>query len=118
MNCVNYFKNDVTVEVIAIPAPVSVPGADVVLGHVMKTNEGGIPLEQQLRRHRHSPGSGILTVEVRPDGPTRVLRITDQDKKVRERQQRAEGLVEPCQCYSFLFLPTFYFLFPSPALPP
>ena len=57
-------------------------GADVVLGHIMKTNEGGVPPEQQLRRLRHSPGSGVLTVEVRSDGPTRVLRISDQNKKV------------------------------------
>ena len=60
----------------------SVPGADVVLGHIMKSNEGGVPSEQQLCRYRHSPGSGILTVEVRSDGPTRVLRITDHNKKV------------------------------------
>ena len=58
------------------------PGADVVLGHVTKTNEGGIPVEQQLCRYRHSPGSGVLTVELRPDGPTRVLCVSDHNKKV------------------------------------
>ena len=57
-------------------------GADVVLGHVSKTNEGSVPAEQQLRRLRHSPGSGVLTVEMRSEGPTRVLHIADQNKKV------------------------------------
>ena len=64
----------------------SVPGADVVLGHIMRTNDGGIPPEQQLCRYRHSPGSGVLTVEVMSDGPTRILRITDHDKKVTHRE--------------------------------
>ena len=77
--------------VVFIPVSAPVPGADVVLGHVTKTNEGGVPFEQQLHRHRHSPGSGVLTVSVRPDGPTRVLRITDQDKKVRGRREVAES---------------------------
>ena len=58
-------------------------GVDVVLGHTSRTSEGRVPYEQQLRRYRHSPGSGQLAVEVVSDGPTRVLRIRDRNKKVR-----------------------------------
>ena len=57
-------------------------GVDVVLGHISKTNEGDVPIEQQLCRYRHSPGSGILVVELMADGPTRVLSIRDKNKKV------------------------------------
>ena len=62
--------------------PILHAGVDVVLGHVSKANEGGIPYEQQLRRYRHSPGSGRLVVEVISDGPTRLLRIRDRETKV------------------------------------
>ena len=56
-------------------------GSDVVLGHV--TGERGpIPSEQKIVRLKHSPGSGVLSVAVVSDGPTRILRITDENKKV------------------------------------
>ncbi len=56
----------------------------------MTGSEGGggektdsIPKEQEIRRMKHSPGSGVLSVLVVPDGPTRILRIVDENKKVR-----------------------------------
>ena len=53
----------------------------MVLGHV--TSEyGPIPPEQKVIRLKHSPGSGVLSVSVVSDGPTRTLRITDENKKV------------------------------------
>ena len=41
-----------------------------------------VPSEQLIRRLKHSPGSGVLSVNVISDGPTRTLRITDENKKV------------------------------------
>ena len=55
----------------------------MVLGHISKTEGGTVPPEQQMRRHTHSPGSGKLVVEVISDGPTRLLRIRDVNKKVK-----------------------------------
>ena len=40
------------------------------------------PREQEVRRMKHSPGSGVLAISVVPDGPTRILRVTDENKKV------------------------------------
>ena len=56
-------------------------GSDVVLGHV---TGGRSPIlsEQKIVRLKHSPGSGVLSVAVVSDGPTRILRITDENKKV------------------------------------
>ena len=59
----------------------------MVLGHISKTSEGIVPPEQQMRRRTHSPGSGRLVVEVISDGPTRLLRIRDWNKKVRRRRE-------------------------------
>ncbi len=42
----------------------------------------GASREQEIRRMKHSPGSGVLAVVVEPDGPTRILRVTDENKKV------------------------------------
>lgn len=56
-------------------------GADAVLGHVMG-GRGSLPREQEIRRMKHSPGSGVLSVSVVPDGPTRILRVVDENKKV------------------------------------
>ena len=56
-------------------------GSDVVLGHVTG-GRGPIPSEQKIVRLKHSPGSGVLSVAVVSDGPTRILRITDENKKV------------------------------------
>ena len=60
----------------------------MVLGHIAKSNEGGVPYEQQMGRYRHSPGSGKLVVEVISDGPTRLLQIRDRVPKVREGGER------------------------------
>lgn len=54
-----------------------------MLGHV--TGGRGsttVSPEQEIRRMKHSPGSGVLAVAVVPDGPTRILRVTDENKKV------------------------------------
>lgn len=68
-------------------------GADAVLGHVTSgqgsvagsgRGTSGVSREQEIRRMKHSPGSGVLAVIVVPDGPTRILRVTDENKKVRE----------------------------------
>ena len=56
-------------------------GADAVLG-VLSQSSAHLPREQQICRKKHSPGSGVLSVGVWPDGPTRILRVTDQNKKV------------------------------------
>ena len=56
-------------------------GIDAVLGHVAQ-GEGQHTLEQSISRMKHSPGSGVLSVSVVSDGPTRTLKITDENKKV------------------------------------
>lgn len=60
-------------------------GTDVVLGPSMPvsfvTMDNGIPLEQAICRRKLRGGSGVLTVKVIPDGPTRVLQITDIKKQ-------------------------------------
>ena len=61
--------------------PSRATGSDAVLGHVTKRDQG-VPPSQQIRRMKHSPGSGVLSVEVKSDGPTRTLRITDENRKV------------------------------------
>ena len=53
-----------------------------MLGHVT-AGRGPVPREQEVRRMKHSPGSGVLSVTVTPDGPTRILRVVDENKKVR-----------------------------------
>lgn len=39
--------------------------------------ETGIPLEQAVSRQRLRPGSGLLSVRINMDGPTRVLTVWD-----------------------------------------
>ncbi|GIY47635.1 vacuolar protein sorting-associated protein 13D [Caerostris extrusa] len=60
-------------------------GNDVVLGPSMPvsfiTLDNGVPLEQAISRRKLRGGSGVLSVKVIPDGPTRVLQITDFKKK-------------------------------------
>lgn len=57
------------------------PGNDVVLGQTqmicLVMTDSGIPVEQAICRQRLRPGSGILDVKVVPDGPTRVLQVSD-----------------------------------------
>lgn len=57
-------------------------GVDAVLGHVTYKGDSVSP-EQLLRRLKHSAGSGVLSVAVLLDGPTRILRVTDVNSKVR-----------------------------------
>ena len=54
---------------------------DATLGHLLG-GCGPVPHEQMLRRMKHSPGSGVLSVNVISDGPTRTLRVTDVNNKV------------------------------------
>ena len=42
---------------------------------VMKVKD--VPVEMQVSRQRMRPGSGLISVKVITDGPTRVLQITD-----------------------------------------
>ena len=41
-----------------------------------------VPDHQLIGRLKHTPGSGILSLKCSSDGPTRVLTITDENKKV------------------------------------
>lgn len=41
----------------------------------------GLPLEQAVCRQRLRPGSGLLSIEIRTDGPTRVLTVRDMKEK-------------------------------------
>lgn len=58
-------------------------GADVVLAKVQTGPENRVPDHQLIGRLKHTPGSGILSLKCSSDGPTRVLTITDENKKVR-----------------------------------
>ena len=46
------------------------------------TQGNNIPPEMCVERQRMRPGSGMLTVKVVTDGPTRVLQITDIKQQV------------------------------------
>ncbi|XP_063799608.1 intermembrane lipid transfer protein VPS13D isoform X1 [Pseudophryne corroboree] len=62
-------------------------GAEVVLGPDASLEHlCSVPKEQQFINQKMRPGSGVLSVRVIPDGPTRVLQITDF------RQRRSERL--------------------------
>jgi len=58
----------------------------VVLARSQTEPGGGdkehVPDYQQIGRLKHTPGSGILSLKCSSDGPTRVLTITDENKKV------------------------------------
>ncbi|XP_053546399.1 intermembrane lipid transfer protein VPS13D isoform X2 [Bombina bombina] len=61
-------------------------GADVVLGPDMSLETlGAVPREQQFINQKMRPGSGVLSVRVVPDGPTRVLQITDFNQRRNDR---------------------------------
>ncbi|XP_030278181.1 vacuolar protein sorting-associated protein 13D isoform X3 [Sparus aurata] len=85
-------------------------GAEVVLGPDSGLMEPGP--EQQFINQKMRPGSGVLSVQVLPDGPTRVLQVSDfnqrrmipsspsteqdrskEDVKKRETEQELEVLV-------------------------
>ena len=57
-------------------------GADVVLAKVLVQPDNHVPDHQLIGRLKHTPGSGILSLKCSSDGPTRVLTITDENKKV------------------------------------
>lgn len=60
-------------------------GNDVVLGPSMPVSyvsmENGLPFEQAISPRKLRGGSGVLTVKVTSDGPTRVLLISDIKKQ-------------------------------------
>ncbi|XP_044138116.1 LOW QUALITY PROTEIN: vacuolar protein sorting-associated protein 13D [Bufo gargarizans] len=61
-------------------------GAEVVLGPDASIDHmGSVPKEQQFINQKMRPGSGVLSVRVIPDGPTRVLQITDFQQRRAER---------------------------------
>ncbi|XP_077106391.1 intermembrane lipid transfer protein VPS13D isoform X2 [Ranitomeya variabilis] len=61
-------------------------GAEVVLGpDATLEHMGSVPREQQFINQKMRPGSGVLSVRVIPDGPTRVLQITDFQQRRAER---------------------------------
>ncbi|XP_027026540.2 vacuolar protein sorting-associated protein 13D isoform X1 [Tachysurus fulvidraco] len=58
-------------------------GAEVVLGPDSGLLEK--PPEQQFINQKMRPGSGVLSVQVVPDGPTRVLQISDLNQRRNNR---------------------------------
>uniref|UniRef100_A0A803TXG1 UBA domain-containing protein n=1 Tax=Anolis carolinensis TaxID=28377 RepID=A0A803TXG1_ANOCA len=61
-------------------------GAEVVLGpDTAMEMLGPVPPEQQFVNQKMRPGSGVLVVRVIPDGPTRVLQITDFNQRRNDR---------------------------------
>lgn len=60
-------------------------GAEVVLGPDSSVELlGPVPPEQQFVNQKMRPGSGMLSIRVIPDGPTRALQV------------RIEGLTQLC----------------------
>ncbi|XP_058408923.1 intermembrane lipid transfer protein VPS13D isoform X7 [Diceros bicornis minor] len=61
-------------------------GAEVVLGPDTSMELlGPVPPEQQFIDQKMRPGSGILSIRVIPDGPTRALQITDFSQRKSDR---------------------------------
>ncbi|XP_071883051.1 intermembrane lipid transfer protein VPS13D isoform X3 [Anas platyrhynchos] len=61
-------------------------GAEVVLGPDTSLERlEPVPPEQQFINQKMRPGSGVLAIKVTPDGPTRVLQITDFNQRRNER---------------------------------
>ncbi|XP_078095173.1 intermembrane lipid transfer protein VPS13D isoform X6 [Mustelus asterias] len=56
-------------------------GAEVVLGPDTCLGLEQVPSEQLFINQKMRPGSGVLALRVIPDGPTRVLQITDQQHR-------------------------------------
>lgn len=57
-------------------------GAEVVLGPDSGLLEPGP--EQQFINQKMRPGSGVLSVQVLPDGPTRVLQVRTKPSKTQK----------------------------------
>ncbi|UYV65050.1 VPS13D [Cordylochernes scorpioides] len=72
------------------------PGKEVVLGRTvpitLMTLESGIPIEQAVSYQKLRGGSGVLAVRVLPDGPTRVLNISDIRHKKAVSQSPSQNL--------------------------
>uniref|UniRef100_A0A8C3CX35 Vacuolar protein sorting 13 homolog D n=1 Tax=Cairina moschata TaxID=8855 RepID=A0A8C3CX35_CAIMO len=61
-------------------------GAEVVLGPDTSLELlEPVPPEQQFINQKMRPGSGVLAIRVTPDGPTRVLQITDFNQRRNDR---------------------------------
>ncbi|XP_007463251.1 PREDICTED: vacuolar protein sorting-associated protein 13D [Lipotes vexillifer] len=61
-------------------------GAEVVLGPDTSMELlGPVPPEQQFINQKMRPGSGMLSIRVIPDGPTRALQITDFSQRKNDR---------------------------------
>ncbi|XP_029801769.1 vacuolar protein sorting-associated protein 13D [Suricata suricatta] len=61
-------------------------GAEVVLGPDTSMELlGPVPPEQQFINQKLRPGSGMLSIRVIPDGPTRALQITDFSQRKGDR---------------------------------
>ncbi|XP_038387896.1 vacuolar protein sorting-associated protein 13D isoform X6 [Canis lupus familiaris] len=61
-------------------------GAEVVLGPDTSMELlGPVPPEQQFINQKMRPGSGMLSIRVIPDGPTRALQITDFSQRKSDR---------------------------------
>uniref|UniRef100_A0A8D1GNZ7 UBA domain-containing protein n=1 Tax=Sus scrofa TaxID=9823 RepID=A0A8D1GNZ7_PIG len=61
-------------------------GAEVVLGPDTSVELlGPVPPEQQFVHQKMRPGSGMLSIRVIPDGPTRALQITDFSQRKSDR---------------------------------
>ncbi|CAK6440611.1 unnamed protein product [Pipistrellus nathusii] len=61
-------------------------GAEVVLGPDTSMEIlGPVPPEQQFINQKLRPGSGMLSIRVIPDGPTRALQITDFSQRKSDR---------------------------------
>jgi hypothetical protein len=66
-------------------------GKEVVLGptciNKFDTKPNGIPIEQTISTQKMRKGSGVLSVAVLADGPTRVLRISDIKNSANAREK-------------------------------
>jgi vacuolar protein sorting-associated protein 13D len=66
-------------------------GKEVVLGptrtYKFETMPNGIPIEQAIGTQKMRKGSGVLSVAVLADGPTRVLRISDIKNSANAREK-------------------------------
>ncbi|NXO05389.1 VP13D protein, partial [Rhinopomastus cyanomelas] len=68
-------------------------GAEVVLGPDTSLELlGPVPPEQQFINQKMRPGSGVLAVRVIPDGPTRVLQVTDFNQRRSDRLSSEDEL--------------------------
>ncbi len=61
----------------------AVLGPSLPAGKVSGSSGRVLPPEMRISRQKLRPGSGVLSVKVVTDGPTRVLQITDINQQVR-----------------------------------